>query len=51
LIEQAARVVRHWQRRIAAARKTHTEKTTRKLQEMGIKLNELRRCEWPDPAQ
>jgi hypothetical protein len=51
LIEQAARVVCHWQRRIAAARKTHTKKTLKKLQEMGIKLKNLRRCEWPNPAQ
>jgi hypothetical protein len=47
LIEQAAKDIRHWQQRLAAARKSHTKQTRRKLRKMGIFLKDLIRCKWP----
>lgn len=47
LIEEAAREIRHWQQRIAAARKSHIKRTRKKLREMGIYLKDLIRCKWP----
>ena len=43
--ELAAEIVRT-QARNAAARKSHTKATRKKLREMGIKLTQLRRCVW-----
>lgn len=51
LIEHTARKIQHWQQRIAAARKSHRNRTRRRLREMGIYLKDLIRCSWPDPAQ
>jgi hypothetical protein len=47
LIKQTAKVVQHWQQRIAAARKSHTKRSRKKLRKMGIKLKDLIRCKWP----
>ena len=51
LIEKAAETIRHWQQRLAAARKAHIKRTRRKLREMGIYLKDLIRCKWPEVAQ
>jgi hypothetical protein len=47
LIEEAAKEIQHWQRRIAAARKSHIKRTRKKLRKMGIYLKDLTRCTWP----
>ena len=47
LIEEAAQEIRHWQRRIAAARESHIKRTRKKLRKMGIYLKDLIRCKWP----
>lgn len=47
LIEKAAKVIRHWQERLAAARKSHIKRTRKKLRKIGIYLKDLIRCEWP----
>jgi hypothetical protein len=36
LIEDTARIIQHWQQRIAAARKCHIKRTRKILREMGI---------------
>jgi hypothetical protein len=36
LIEDTARIIQHWQQRIAAARKCHIKRTRTILREMGI---------------
>ena len=35
------------QKRNAKARKSHTKTTRKKLRRLGIKLTEIRRCQWP----
>jgi hypothetical protein len=47
LIEEAAKTIQHWQRRLAAARKAHIRRTRKKLRKMGIFLKDLIRCKWP----
>jgi hypothetical protein len=47
LLEQAAKDIRHWQQRLAAARKSHIQRTRKKLRKMGIFLKDLIRCKWP----
>ena len=47
LIEHTASTIQHWQQRNAAARKSHTKQTRKKLRQMGIKLSDLIRCKWP----
>jgi hypothetical protein len=47
LFEKAATTIQHWQRRIAAARRSHTKTTCRKLRKIGITLSNLTRCKWP----
>jgi hypothetical protein len=47
LIERAAKVIRHWQQRIAAARESHIKRTRKELRKMGIYLKDLIRCKWP----
>ena len=47
ILEDAAKVIQHWQGRIAAARKSHTKTTREKLEKMGIRLQDLKRCIWP----
>ncbi len=47
LIKQTAKVIQHWQQRIAAARKSHTKQFRKKLRKMGIKLKDLISCKWP----
>jgi hypothetical protein len=47
LIEEAVTEIRHWQERIAAARRSHIKRKRRKLRGMGIYLKDLIRCRWP----
>ena len=47
VVEQAAATIQHWQRRLAAARKSHIRQTRRKLRKLGIYLKDLIRCKWP----
>ena len=47
LIEHTATVIQHWQKRNAAARKSHTKRTRKKLRNIGIYLKDLIRCKWP----
>jgi hypothetical protein len=47
LFKAAARVIQHWQKRIAMARKSHTKRTLKKLRKIGIYLKDLIRCNWP----
>ena len=46
LVEKTARKITKQQQRKAAARKSHSKRTRRKLRELGIKLTELPRCTW-----
>lgn len=50
-INHTVNVIRHWQERIANARKSHIKETRRKLRKLGILLKNVIRCNWPDPAQ
>jgi hypothetical protein len=47
MLEDAAHHIQHWQQRIAAARKSHTKQTRKKLRKMGIYFKDLIRCNWP----
>ncbi|AGA30362.1 hypothetical protein Sinac_6274 [Singulisphaera acidiphila DSM 18658] len=42
----AARKITWAQRRNAQARTSHTKATRKKLRKLGIKLTELKRCQW-----
>jgi hypothetical protein len=46
VIEKIVKKLARTQRRNAAARKSHTKQTRRRLRELGIKLTELKRCQW-----
>jgi hypothetical protein len=46
LLARAAREIARAQRRNARARKGHVKRTRRRLRELGIKLTELKRCQW-----
>lgn len=46
LLQRAADIITHWQRRNAAARSSHTKTTLRKLRRMGIRPTDLIRCKW-----
>jgi hypothetical protein len=46
LLEKAARKINKQQQRNAAARRSHTKKTRKRLQTLGIKLTQLPRCGW-----
>ena len=46
LLERTAAEIERTQRRNAAARKSHTKTTRKKLRESGIKLTEVPRCAW-----
>ena len=46
LLERTAAEIERAQRRNAAARQGHTQRTRRRLRELGIKLTELPRCMW-----
>ncbi len=46
LLERTAEEIGYTQRRNAAARKSHTKATRKKLRALGIKLTEVPRCAW-----
>ncbi len=46
LLERTSAEIARAQRRNAAARKSHTKRTRRKLRALGIKLTDLPRCQW-----
>ena len=46
LLERTAEEIRRTQARNAAARKSHTKATRKKLRALGIKLTETPRCAW-----
>jgi hypothetical protein len=46
VIEKTVKKLARTQKRNAAARKSHTQRTRRRLRELGIKLTELQRCRW-----
>ena len=46
ILEKASRTLKYYQRRNAAARKSHTKTRKRKLAEMGIDLSTINRCQW-----
>ena len=46
LLATAARKITWAQRRNARARKSHVKPTRQRLRELGIKLTELKRCQW-----
>jgi hypothetical protein len=45
LFRRTAKKIQYHQRRNAAARKSHTKTTKRKLRQYGIKLSTLKRCD------
>jgi hypothetical protein len=49
LFEKAAEKINYKQTRNAQARKSHTKTTKRKLRRLGIKLSEIKRCQWGKP--
>jgi hypothetical protein len=46
LLGRTVEEIQRTQRRNAAARKSHTKATRKKLRALGIKLTEIRRCVW-----
>ncbi len=46
LLERTAAELARTQRRNAAARKSHTQATRKKLRALGIKLTEVPHCAW-----
>ncbi len=46
LIERTAAILQRKQRRNAASRVSHIKRARRQLRERGIKLTELKRCQW-----
>ena len=46
LVERTVARLERTQERNATARRCHTKKMRRRLRELGIKLTELKRCQW-----
>jgi len=46
LLERTSAEITRTQHRNAAARKSHTKRTRKKLRAVGIKLTDLPRCKW-----
>ena len=48
LLGKAASKIRYAQRRNAQARKSHTKTTVKELEQLGIDLTTLKRCDWDE---
>jgi hypothetical protein len=46
LVERTATLIERTQQRNATARRRHTKRTRRRPRALGIKLTELKRCQW-----